>query len=95
MADYIVKDIGLADWGRKELDMAETEMPGLMANFSTSHTEPRPTFFRQPPRASLAPLCFLQKSAKMSGSTLRLPTPSFQHRPKKVGSDRSMFVEVE
>ena len=30
-ADYIVKDIGLADWGRKELDMAETEMPGLMA----------------------------------------------------------------
>ena len=31
MADYVVKDIGLADWGRKELDMAETEMPGLMA----------------------------------------------------------------
>jgi adenosylhomocysteinase len=30
-ADYKVKDIGLADWGRKELDMAETEMPGLMA----------------------------------------------------------------
>src|SRR5437762_9894635 len=29
--DYIVKDIELADWGRKELDMAETEMPGLMA----------------------------------------------------------------
>jgi adenosylhomocysteinase len=29
--DYIVKDIGLADWGRKEFDMAETEMPGLMA----------------------------------------------------------------
>src|SRR5260221_1910316 len=28
--DYIVKDIGLADWGRKELDMAESEMPGLM-----------------------------------------------------------------
>ncbi|CAN5183585.1 adenosylhomocysteinase [soil metagenome] len=30
-ADYIVKDIGLADWGRKEIAMAETEMPGLMA----------------------------------------------------------------
>ncbi len=29
--DYVVKDINLADWGRKELDMAETEMPGLMA----------------------------------------------------------------
>ncbi|MDB5558721.1 MAG: adenosylhomocysteinase [Enterovirga sp.] len=29
--DYIVADIGLADWGRKELDIAETEMPGLMA----------------------------------------------------------------
>ena len=29
--DYIVKDMGLADWGRTELDIAETEMPGLMA----------------------------------------------------------------
>jgi adenosylhomocysteinase len=29
--DYAVKDIGLADWGRKEIDIAETEMPGLMA----------------------------------------------------------------
>jgi adenosylhomocysteinase len=29
--DYIVKDIGLADFGRRELDIAETEMPGLMA----------------------------------------------------------------
>src|SRR5690606_37282291 len=29
--DYVVKDIGLADSGRKEIDMAETEMPGLMA----------------------------------------------------------------
>ena len=31
MADYIVKDISLADFGRKELDIAEIEMPGLMA----------------------------------------------------------------
>ncbi|WP_375572145.1 adenosylhomocysteinase [Ahrensia marina] len=31
MTDYIVKDISLADWGRTELDIAETEMPGLMA----------------------------------------------------------------
>jgi len=30
-ADYKVADIGLADWGRKELAIAETEMPGLMA----------------------------------------------------------------
>src|ERR1700744_1826508 len=30
-ADYVVKDIGLAGWGRKELAIAETEMPGLMA----------------------------------------------------------------
>ncbi len=29
--DYLVKDIGLADWGRKEIAIAETEMPGLMA----------------------------------------------------------------
>ena len=29
--DYIVKDISLAEWGRKELTIAEIEMPGLMA----------------------------------------------------------------
>ncbi|MFL5184595.1 MAG: adenosylhomocysteinase, partial [Microvirga sp.] len=29
--DYIVKDISLADFGRKEISIAETEMPGLMA----------------------------------------------------------------
>jgi adenosylhomocysteinase len=29
--DYAVKDISLADWGRKEIAIAETEMPGLMA----------------------------------------------------------------
>ena len=28
---YKVKNINLADWGRKEMDLAETEMPGLMA----------------------------------------------------------------
>ena len=31
MTDYIVKDISLAEFGRIELDIAETEMPGLMA----------------------------------------------------------------
>ena len=30
-ADYVVKDISLAEWGQKELSIAETEMPGLMA----------------------------------------------------------------
>jgi adenosylhomocysteinase len=30
-SDYVVKDISLADWGRKEISIAETEMPGLMA----------------------------------------------------------------
>ncbi|MCX7627307.1 MAG: adenosylhomocysteinase, partial [Methylophilaceae bacterium] len=29
--DYKIADIGLADWGRKEIKIAETEMPGLMA----------------------------------------------------------------
>ena len=29
--DYVVKDIGLAEFGRKEIAIAETEMPGLMA----------------------------------------------------------------
>ncbi len=30
MTDYKVADMGLADWGRKEIAIAETEMPGLM-----------------------------------------------------------------
>ena len=30
-ADCAITDIGLADWGRKEIKIAETEMPGLMA----------------------------------------------------------------
>ena len=29
--DYKVADINLAEWGRKEIAIAETEMPGLMA----------------------------------------------------------------
>ncbi len=31
LVDYKVKDMSLADWGRKEIEMAEKEMPGLMA----------------------------------------------------------------
>ncbi|WP_428416918.1 adenosylhomocysteinase [Methylibium sp.] len=30
-ADYVIADLSLADWGRKEIKIAETEMPGLMA----------------------------------------------------------------
>ena len=29
--DYKVKDIALSTWGRKEIEMAEAEMPGLMS----------------------------------------------------------------
>ncbi|UWQ14336.1 adenosylhomocysteinase [Aliiroseovarius sp. M344] len=39
--DYIVKDINLAEFGRKELDIAETEMPGLMA-LRTEYGESKP-----------------------------------------------------
>src|SRR5579875_570715 len=31
MTDYVIRDISLADFGRKEIEIAETEMPGLMA----------------------------------------------------------------
>src|SRR5271154_4293669 len=30
-SDYLIKDLSLQDWGRKEINIAETEMPGLMA----------------------------------------------------------------
>ena len=29
--DYKIADLSLADWGRKEINLAETEMPGLIA----------------------------------------------------------------
>src|SRR5690606_25240137 len=29
--NYKVKDIGLADWGRREIELAEAEMPGLIS----------------------------------------------------------------
>ena len=38
-SDYVIADLSLANWGRKEISIAETEMPGLMAirrEFSTS-----------------------------------------------------------
>ena len=31
VADHVVADLGLAEWGRREIAIAETEMPGLMA----------------------------------------------------------------
>ncbi|MDP3286917.1 MAG: adenosylhomocysteinase, partial [Methyloversatilis sp.] len=31
LKDYVIADPSLADWGRKEIAIAETEMPGLMA----------------------------------------------------------------
>ena len=49
--DYVVKDISLADYGRKELDIAETEMPGLMAlreEFGDSRNRSRARASRAP-----------------------------------------------
>ncbi|MEQ2007459.1 MAG: adenosylhomocysteinase [Limisphaerales bacterium] len=40
-SDYKVKDINLAEWGRKELDIAEHEMPGLMA-IREKHAKSKP-----------------------------------------------------
>jgi adenosylhomocysteinase len=40
--DYKISDITQADWGRREIAIAETEMPGLMAvraQFSTEHLQ--------------------------------------------------------
>jgi len=39
--DYVVKDLGLADFGRKEIAIAETEMPGLMA-LRAQYSESKP-----------------------------------------------------
>ena len=41
MEDFKVADLSLADWGRKEIAIAETEMPGLMA-LRTKHATKKP-----------------------------------------------------
>lgn len=41
MADYKVKDISLADWGRKEIDIALKEMPGL-ASLQKNYSQTKP-----------------------------------------------------
>ena len=39
--DFVIADLGLADWGRKEIAIAETEMPGLMATRAEyAHAQP-------------------------------------------------------
>ncbi len=42
-ADYKVADISLADWGRKEIEIAEHEMPGLMS-IRRKHAAEKPLF---------------------------------------------------
>src|SRR5690554_6523005 len=40
-SDYKIADLGLADWGRREIAIAETEMPGLMATLE-EYTDSQP-----------------------------------------------------
>ena len=37
--NYVIKDISLSDFGRKEIKIAETEMPGLMALRDKHHSD--------------------------------------------------------
>ncbi len=43
MNDYKIKDLSLADWGRKEIELAEAEMPGLMS-LREKYSKGRPLF---------------------------------------------------
>ena len=48
---YKVKDMSLAEWGRKEIRLAEAEMPGLMAlraEYGKTETIERSTYRRLP-----------------------------------------------
>ena len=80
MADYVVKDIGLADWGRKEIKIAETEMPGLMAIhwslFSAVFVRRGSMVTSLPPRARRAS----RRSGK-PGAVHRLPFDAYGLAP--------------
>ena len=39
-SDYAIADLSLARWGRKEISIAETEMPGLMVRREFSASKP-------------------------------------------------------
>ena len=45
---YKVKDMSLAEWGRKEIRLAEAEMPGLMAIRAPGSTARRPAMPQNP-----------------------------------------------
>ena len=54
MDDFKVKDISQAEFGRKEISIAESEMPGLMALSCLLYTSPSPrdwTISRMPSSA--------------------------------------------
>jgi adenosylhomocysteinase len=55
-ADYKVADLSLADWGRKEISIAEHEMPGLMSiRRKYAAAKPLAGVCREPACASPAP----------------------------------------
>ena len=62
--DYIVADIGLAEFGRKEISLAETEMPGLMATREEYGPQQpkRPPFPTTSSRTSPSPISAARKS---------------------------------
>ena len=53
--DYKIKDISLAPWGRKEIELAENEMPGLMA-IRAEYKSKQPLRGRCRPPASTRPI---------------------------------------
>ena len=52
--DYKVADMSLAEWGRKEITIAETEMPGLMALREEYHGQ-KPCSIHQSNSSSVSP----------------------------------------
>src|SRR5947209_1702421 len=69
-SDYVVKDIGLAEWGRKEIAIAETEMPGLMA----TREEYGPEQPLRGARVAGSLLVHLGRQAEKNPSVLNHPT---------------------
>ena len=85
MKDYSIKDINLAEWGRKEISIAETEMPGLMACrelFSKDKPSPSAKSARPPKSAR-------DKSCTTPGAftTLKLSIINIEEEPNQGGEE--------
>ena len=94
MTDYKVKDISLASWGRKEIELAENEMPGLMAiRFSPTSFFSINLFFPMVQRCKFLRICLQDRHGPIQapGWSPRCWLLAHDHPDRCVDRDLDLF----